>query len=611
MSEISKPINPTAEIKEQKITLSETQKETLTDSLFERVRKAIKEIQEKVKIITEKPKLKGLIESKNYAEVFSLIDSYPEDVKKIILKKIYPGIITFSNNNSDESREIDRRNAELFVRNYKYFEESDTEVSMGVKEKNSYRKLLANNPDLLLDNSQMLLTKEDSQGNKSISVEKSITVIDNLLETKNVGCFIRNLDVIFDIEELANKSGDIKYKVLKQIQSIKELILNSDEKIIQDELSNCSNNIKELYTEKLEKRYFKREYIEKAIISVREKKEKAETQEDKDKYQTVEAGLEYLKNFEANVKDHCEKMFEKYGIFEESMRKHVVDKINKFMKEDIGDSNYMIAKLEILAKKEGLEVLEYIAFLQQKLNEMIDQMCFYSYKQKNVINHVFEGKNDSPRFLSQIEIDEKGIKVFKGRASNSRIMKVMEETLFGKDFHSQSRGENNCTYGFINHSEASNSREGDNAYKSEEYGYGKFTLKLKDDVRERTTLFSGDSSQADRIRSGRGQLVTFAEFPHISVLLSTSEFEASIRNIDEIDNLSLDRDFMQRSSIAPFAYFESQYHGKTGSRDQIESVIYHGTDQDELEEIKSLLQNEKGLNSPELVSAAEYATRKK
>ena len=38
MSEISKPINPTAEIKEQKITLSETQKETLTDSLGERVR---------------------------------------------------------------------------------------------------------------------------------------------------------------------------------------------------------------------------------------------------------------------------------------------------------------------------------------------------------------------------------------------------------------------------------------------------------------------------------------------------------------------------------------------------------------------------------------------
>ena len=412
MSEISKPINPTAEIKEQKITLSETQKETLTDSLGERVRKAIKEIQEKVKIITEKPKLKGLIESKNYAEVFSLIDSYPEDVKKIILKKIYPGIITFLNNNSDESREIDRRNAELFVRNYQYFEESDTEVSMGVKEKSSYRKLSANNPDLLLDNSQMLLTKEDSKGNKSLSLERTISVIDKILETKNVGCFIRNLDVIFDIEELANKSGDIKYKVLKQIQDIKELIINSDETIIQNELQNCSGNIKELYTEKLEKRYFKREYVEKAIISVREKKEKAETQEDKDKYQTVEAGLEYLKNFEANVKDHCEKMFEKYGIFEESMRKHVVDKINKFMKEDIGDSNYMIAKLEILAKKEGLEVLEYIAFLQQKLNEMIDQMCFYSYKQKNVINHVFEGKNYSPRFLSQIEIDEKGIKVF-------------------------------------------------------------------------------------------------------------------------------------------------------------------------------------------------------
>ena len=608
MSEISKPINPTAEIKEQKITLSETQKETLTDSLMGKVKTAIKEIQEKVKVIIEKPKLKGLIESKNYSEVFLLIDSYPEDVKKIILKKIYPGIITFSNNNSGESRENDRKNAELFIKNYKYFEESDTEDK---GRKKSYNNLLNSYPDILLDNSNLFFKEKTSDGKDVLNMERSIATLEKIIQRNDVKCLVRNLEFIASIQE--NAKGDFLLNINYFLDKITAIILNTDEKIIQEELSKCSEKTREIYSNKFEKNYFKKEYLEKSVIGAKEKLDKAETLEEKQKYEKVIAGLEYLKNYEENVIAHCEKMFLKYEIFEEDMRNHMLGKIKDFMNNKMG-SGGRHESIEKLAKKQNLEYLEYLGFLQQQLNEMMEEMCFYSYKQSNALNSILNPENGVPtRFTSQIEIDEKQIRVVKGRISDANTMKIMERTLFGDSFHARSRKENNCTYGFINHSETAVSKGDVDGYDSSDYGYGKYSLRLSNGVRERTTIFLGDSSMANR-----AGLATFAELPHISVLLSAYNY---IEDTDQV-NLGINRDFMQESTLMKgFSYFECQYHGQTGSSDQIEYILYSekNTTREELEKINSRINNineeedEKpdGGNKILLMSFSEYARKKK
>jgi hypothetical protein len=150
-------------------------------------------------------------------------------------------------------------------------------------------------------------------------------------------------------------------------------------------------------------------------------------------------------------------------------------------------------------------------------------------------------------------------------------------------------------------------------YDSSDYGYGKYSLRLSNGVRERTTIFLGDSSMANR-----AGLATFAELPHISVLLSAYNY---IEDTDQV-NLGINRDFMQESTLMKgFSYFECQYHGQTGSSDQIEYILYSekNTTREELEKINSRINNineeedEKpdGGNKILLMSFSEYARKKK
>lgn len=109
------------------------------------------------------------------------------------------------------------------------------------------------------------------------------------------------------------------------------------------------------------------------------------------------------------------------------------------------------------------------------------------------------------------------------------------------------------------------------------------------------------------------QIATFAELPHISVLLS-----AYIPTIDseEVD-FKINKDFMQESPAAKnIYYFETQYHGQTGSSDQIEYILYseRSTSREEFERITKILKDinrEEGReNKIKLMKFSDYASKK-
>lgn len=523
-------MNERIQTPKETIRPNQEQAETLSQSLTQRVKEALEKIRSRVKAYLEKGQIQKHLEYREYEKIYEMIEEYPEDIRERIRERVDQELMS---------------NPDILVNRF---------LDKALAERDKF------------------LYSTDEKGERKLKIEgqKVIDIFRNILKEKNISLLIKNLDIFFDLKKSEQSKSDLKYLVNNLEIEIRDLILSSDENVIQEALKTASPEVRKLYEDNFEKKYLKKEYIDKAIVGAREKGEKAETEEEKEKYRRVVEGLEYLRDYEKNVREHCKKMFEQYGIFEEDTVNYMLELIDEYLKQ----SN-ILKNLGELAAKQNLNILEYLGLLQSQTIEVIGDYRLYSVRNEDELKHILTGKGNNDRdrpnfrrFISQSERTELGIGNVIGTGSTKELY---EEGHFGKKYIEKNHGSRNVTYGFLNPPEQHTENSSTILYRS---GWG-FRLELKDKVKDRATFTKsgGRNSREDMLQSGN--ITSWVRFPHVATLVS---LVVEIKETKGVINRNLKRLIMsKRADVNDDVYnsLEVQYHGETGSADQIQTIMYH------------------------------------
>jgi len=525
--------------------LTAENKETLTESVKRQVAEALEKIRSRVKAYLEYGKIKELAKegwNNSFQKILEMIEDYPEDIKARFLNS-YAGEIVSRFKNlasfvSDYS--IQSKLQSSLIENFHLLNEENKSALVSRAE-----SIL---PNIYLGNREIFgFIVKDEEGKDKIKDKEKERVSRKLMEvikSRDIKTLIRNLDLL----EMVGFSTEAI-----------NLIMKSDEAVIQEELKTCPEHIRKLYEERFEKRYIKREYLEKAITGARGKLETTQTEEERKKYEQVIEGLEYLRDWEKNTREHCKRMEEKYGVMEESLVNHMLERMNAVMFSDILD--YFTK----FADKEGLDLIEYIALLQKKYCEVIqNEMELYSWKPELSVWVIF-GENDHKRkrfWSCREEGDTRG----SNDRWNNTSRDINDRASLGEIYGGKLLGSNYATHGVLQTKELVNIYEFTNIIDAH-YGGIMYHL-IRDKVAERSTFSLYDSDPN----------ISLVAIPHIYGFISA--FYNSInysQNYLRDGELVMDRETFVRNipKMGIYNYWEVQFHGETGYADQISEIIYH------------------------------------
>ncbi len=507
----SKPISQLPEEQESTQKLFNTeQTETLNKSLNQRVQEALEKIKSRLKAYLEKDIVKQKFIEGNYEEIYKMIEVYPEDIQEKIKERVNQELI---------------KNPDVVISRF---------------------------PNKALTERDIFLYSTNENGERKLETQRVTLILEKLINEKDIRTLIKNLDIFL---ELRAKDNLIK------------LILSADEKIIQEVIVNASPEIRKLYEDNFEKKYLKKEYIEKAITGAREKGEKADSEEERDKYKKIIEGLEYLKDYEKNVREHCKKMNEQYGIFDEDTVNYMLELIQKYLSQ-----GSVTSKLEKIAGEQNLSVVEILGFLQTQTNEVIEGYRLYSVRHSDEIKHIITGRGDHDknrpnfrRFISNSERGELNLNFIGGGSTKY----IYETGHFGEKYAKKKHGSRNVTYGFLNPEEQINENFGKLTYRS---GTRNYRVELKDEVKDRATFTLNQVSSYELSNLIEGTITSWVRLPHISTVLRFY--------LENNGNLPIDRS-LQKYLVEKYkgidinGGIEVQYHGETGSVDQIQTIMYH------------------------------------
>lgn len=654
-------INPEQLTAENKETLTESVKRQVAEAL-EKIRKRVKAYMERDKInknfetnnykeifimIEDYPeniqkiilqKIKEEFETifmknikeKNYNQIFELIDNFPPEIGLEIINKYFDRLIPIPSqvkkineikydeetnqsylnciNGIDINRDIRSENkpyAKHQCEVKKLQREENKKVLLEEERKfilkiiSIYNQLTPENKERLGNYqdviSDIYLTNreifnpifKDKEGKEKL--KKGVNEkLKKIIEKENIPLIIQNLDLIYNFEENSLLRSNIE-----------NILLKVDEAVIQEELKTCPEHIRKLYEERFEKRYIKREYLEKAITGARGKLESAQTEEERKKYEQVIEGLEYLRDWEKNTREHCKRMEEKYGVMEESLVEHMLEKMHETMFK-----GYLLEKLRKFADKEGLDLIEYIALLQKKYCEVFqNEMELYSWKPRGSVWVIF-GENDHKRkrfWSSREEGDVRGggLRIGIQREINDRVS-------LGEIYGGKLLGSNYATHGVLQTQELVNIHEFTNINDTH-YG-GIMHHLIRDKVAERSTFSLYDTDPN----------ISLVAIPHIYGFISDFLRNGSSGKYLRDGELIMDRETFVRNipKMGIDAYWEVQFHGETGYADQISEIIYHPQtySNEQVMEFRRIVEEYNALhpeNPVTLITFEEYHRREK
>lgn len=566
------------------------------------------------------------IKEKNYNQIFELIDNFPPEIGLEIINKYFDRLIPIPSQvkkineikydeetNQSYLNCINRIDENIAITSEnKPYAKHQCEVKKLQREENKkvlleeerkfilkiisiYNQLTPENKerlgnyqdvisDIYLANREIFNPIfKDKEGKEKL--KKGVNEkLKKIIEKENIPLIIQNLDLIYNFEENSLLRSNIE-----------NILLKVDEAVIQEELKTCPDHIRKLYEERFEKRYIKREYLEKAITGARVKFESAQTEEERKKYEQVIEGLEYLRDWEKNVREHCRKMFEKEGIMPPKSVEYWIQEINEFKIANCEISNV----LERNADKLGLTLIEYIAFLQIKLNETMKRMTMYSFKHPESILDALNPKIG--RFIGARERSEYSkmhspIPARSSQAGGSSHVTgytrtIMEIGVMGPDYNLiPYHREKNLSYGYLNKRNYPNSTRDSTEFEwspDNSGHYGILTAVFDEEIKNKATFSFGDSGV--QLNNTKGSLLSLVSLPHISSVihpLSKRLYDSTQGEynpqVTDSDTLMLDEDFVINVIINNFrnkgmqgSYIEVQYHGITGSPNQIEYIVWY------------------------------------
>ena len=265
---------------------------------------------------------------------------------------------------------------------------------------------------------------------------------------------------------------------------------------------------------------------------------------------SVLKGLTTLATFESNFK----KQKETSGGLDSRVVDHLLIKVGKTVEE----TRVHLGAIEKLGAQLNLTTLETLAYLQRKLEEIIESCEIYHGTSPIRILAILR----TERFKHDVE-SEGGARKLRGQINAN-----VEKQHYGEAYENI-ESDRHLIFGFLSQHESGKEKSTS--------GYGPIRIKLnKDKIKDRSTIYMGDTSGNSFQRCAPQTLTQ----PHVSFILDQVKYMRDLK----VEELHLDGNFISDSIVTNERFVEVNIHGQVQTN-EIEEIIID-LDEMNLAEIK-------------------------
>jgi hypothetical protein len=385
--------------------------------------------------------------------------------------------------------------------------------------------------------------------NSNTNENLDFNFVKRILLSGEISSIKKNIDTLISRGEVTYILLEDNLKILLQrsIINLEEFGMKVLDKggygFIEENISLFPENVKKRYEEEKNKNLFTPENITRDIQLSKDKAANSTDEKEKQKYEQIINGLEYLLNYEQKVREELT----------EELGPDIVEHFLKRLNECIASEAVKICQV---AMKEGITPIQALGLFQSKINKLVNEriVAFKAMDAGDVITVLGD------RFKSQHEL-------FGKRSTNASVRTYKDEfRLFGRNFN-QTPVEYAPIYGYPSTMENGlTSRSKDIMNGNGVISYGGLTVRFnKERVARRTTMNFEDSL-------GSHRLFTFLSHPHFASFTNGMNIEMVTAGYREVDDPDFSRNTNQYNR-AGTGYSELHYHNGLFPQDIEEIVI--------------------------------------
>jgi hypothetical protein len=265
---------------------------------------------------------------------------------------------------------------------------------------------------------------------------------------------------------------------------------------------------------------------------------------------SVFKGLTTLATFESNFK----KQIEISGGLDSRVIDHLLIKIGN----TVEGTRVHLGAVEKLGAQLNLTTLETLAYLQRKLEEIIESCEIYHGTSPKRILDILRAE----RFQHDVESEDLT------RKARGQINANIEKQHYGEAYENI-EADKHLIFGFLSQHESGKEKS--------TRGYGPIRIKFnKDKIKDRATIYMGDTTG----NSFQGYTPQSLTQPHVSFILDQVKYMKDL----SVDELHLNGNFISDSVITSERFVEVNVHGQVQTN-EIEEIIID-LDEMTLEEIR-------------------------